>query len=76
MSDIDELIIDIQAEFNRDGFGNDRMEDDSYQYIVTIIEEKSGLDETIKNKLLELLNESVPLQVAYCNMLIYLFELE
>ena len=70
------LELDFRAELNQKNFGNSQWEDDSYQYMISTIE-NSKIDTTIKNRLTELLNDtSVSLQEAYLNVVDYLAQLQ
>lgn len=76
MTAIQSLELDFRAELNQKNFGNSQWEDNSYQYMISTIE-NSKIDTTIKNKLIELLNDtSVSLREVYFNVLDYLAQLQ
>ena len=76
MTAIESLQIDFQAEINQSGFGNTQWEEDSYQYMINTIE-SSKVAKTIKEKLLELLDDtSISLQQAYFNVLDFLEQMQ
>ena len=74
MKQLDYLMLDFQAELNQNGFGNKSWEDDSYQYMVNVVEYAYELDSSIpKKEIMRLLDDtSVSLQQAYFNVLEFL----
>lgn len=77
MTAIENLIIDFKAEINQKEFGNKMWEEDSYQYMVGVVEMAHKLDHKIpKSKIMSLLNENVSLQEAYLNVIEFLERLK
>lgn len=76
MTAIKNLQLDFITELNQCNFGNVIQEDDSYQHIISIIE-NTKINTTIKNKLIELLNDtSISLQETYFNALDFLEQIQ
>ena len=76
MTAIKSLELDFRAELNQKNFGNSQWEDNSYQYMISTVE-NSKIDTTVKNRLIELLNDtSVSLQEMYFDVVDYLAQLQ
>lgn len=76
MTAIKSLELDFRAELNQKNFDNSQWEDNSYQYMISTVE-NSKIDTTVKNRLIELLNDtSVSLQEVYFDVVDYLAQLQ